>query len=226
VKESEPTIHIEGIDLGYTQTKWVAEKLVTIARDRGLPVSIYRPPLIAGDSKTGIWNTDDFTCRFLKGCIQMGSMPNMNCGITIVPVDYVSQAVVYLSRQKESLGKAFHLNNPNFSSWDEVANWIDDLGYPVRQISYEEWEAELIETVGSKDNALSGLLPFFLRRWSDEQLTFAGLGQRRVKLNCQDTVTKLADSAIACPRVDSKLLKTYFSYFNRSGFLNAPKVRA
>ncbi|MBD1926369.1 thioester reductase domain-containing protein [Trichocoleus sp. FACHB-90] len=226
VKESEPTIHIDGIDLGYTQTKWVAEKLVTIARDRGLPVSIYRPPLIAGDSKTGIWNTDDFTCRFLKGCIQMGSMPNMNCGITIVPVDYVSQAVVYLSRQKESLGKAFHLNNPNFSSWDEVANWIDDLGYPVRQISYEEWEAELIETVGSKDNALSGLLPFFLRRWSDEQLTFAGLGQRRVKLNCQDTVNKLADSAIACPRVDSKLLKTYFSYFSRSGFLNAPKVRA
>jgi len=225
VKESEPTIHTEAIDLGYTQTKWVAEKLVTIARDRGLPVSIYRPPLIAGDSQTGLWNTDDFTCRFLKGCIQMGSMPNMNCGITIVPVDYVSRSIVYLSQQQESLGKAFHLNNPNYSSWNEVADWIDDFGYPVRQISYEEWEAELIEVAGSGDNALSGLVPFFLRRWSEEQLTFAGLGQRRVKLNCEQTVARLADNSIACPRVDSKLLNTYFSHLIRSGFLEAPKVR-
>ncbi len=224
VRESEPILHTEAIDLGYTQSKWVAEKLVTIARDRGLPVSIYRPPLIAGDSQTGLWNTDDFTCRFIKGCIQMGSMPNMNCGITIVPVDYVSRSIVYLSRQKESLGKAFHLNNPNFSSWDDVANWINAFGYPVRQISYEQWEAEL-SNVGSADNALSGLLPFFLRRWSEEQLTFAELGQRRVKLNCEETVAGLAGSSIVCPPVDSKLLDTYFSYLSRSGFLDAPLVR-
>ncbi|MBD2464423.1 thioester reductase domain-containing protein [Oscillatoria sp. FACHB-1407] len=226
VIEAEPILHTEGIDLGYTQTKWVSEKLVTIARDRGLPVTIYRPPLIAGDSKTGTWNTDDFTCRFLKGCIQMGSMPDMNCGITLVPVDYVSQAVVYLSRQKQAIGKAFHLNNPNFSTWSEVAGYINDYGYSVQQISYEEWENKLIDIVSSQDNALSGLLPFFLRRWSDEQLTFAGLGQRRVKLNCQATVAQLSGSSIACPRVDTKLLNTYFSYFIQSGFLEAPKVRA
>ncbi len=225
VTESEPIIHTEGIDLGYTQTKWVAEKLVTIARTRGLPVSIYRPPLIAGDSRIGFWNTDDFTCRFLKGCIQMGSMPNMNCAITIVPVDYVSQAIVYLSQQQESLGKSFHLNNPHYSSWNQVANWIDQFGYPVRQISYEAWEAELIETLGSKDNALNGLLPFFLRRWSKEQLTFAELGQRRVKLNCQETVASLAGTSIICPPVDSKLLNTYFSHFIESSFLATPKVR-
>jgi malonyl CoA-acyl carrier protein transacylase len=225
VTEAEPTVHTEGIDLGYTQTKWVAEKLVTIARDRGLPVSIYRPPLIAGDSKTGIWNTEDFTCRFLKGCIQMGSIPNMNCGITLVPVDYVSQAIVYLSQQKNSQGLAFHLNNPNYSSWNQVCHWINELGYPIRQIPYEEWEAELIQTTTSQDNALNGLLPFFLRRWSNEQLTFAGLGQRRVKLNCQQTVASLASSSIVCPPVDSKLLNTYFSYLTRSGFLTAPKVR-
>ncbi|MBD2103367.1 type I polyketide synthase [Leptolyngbya sp. FACHB-261] len=226
VLESEPILHTDGIDLGYTQTKWVAEKLVTVARERGLPVAIYRPPLIAGDSQTGLWNTDDFTCRFLKGCIQMGSMPNMNCGITLVPVDYVSRAIVQLSQQQESLGKSFHLNNPNFSSWAEVTGWINELGYPIREIDYEDWEIELSKTLGSGDNALSGLLPFFLRRWSDEQLTFAGLGQRRVKLNCQQTVAQLVGSSVSCPRVDAKLLKTYFSYLVRSGFLEAPLVRA
>ncbi len=223
VKESEPIIYTEGIDLGYTQSKWVAEKLVTIARTRGLPVSIYRPPLIAGNSQTGIWNTDDFTCRFIKGCIEMGSMPQMNSGITIVPVDYVSRAIVYLSRQKESQGLAFHLNNPNVSSWSEVANCIHAFGYPVRQISYNKWEAELIETVGYGHNSLTGLLPFFLRRWSEEKLTFSELAQRRVKLNCQETVARLAATSIACPTVDSKLLNTYFSYLKSSGFLDAPQ---
>ncbi|MBD2256617.1 type I polyketide synthase [Pseudanabaena sp. FACHB-2040] len=227
VTESEPTLHTDGIDLGYTQTKWVSEKLVTLAGDRGLPVTIYRPPLIAGDSQTGLWNTDDFTCRFLKGCIQMGSMPDMNCGITLVPVDYVSQAIVYLSRQPESIGKAFHLNNPNFSSWSGVAEAINQCGYPVRQIPYDAWEAELIASTTAADagtHALNGLLPFFLRRWSDEQLTFAGLGQRRAKLNCQATVASLANTAIACPPVDSRLINTYFSYLIRSGFLQAPRV--
>ena len=225
VTELEPTTYTEGIDLGYTQSKWVAEKLVTIARDRGLPVSIYRPPLIAGDSQTGIWNTDDFTCRFIKGCIQMGSMPNMNCAITIVPVDYVSRAIVCLSQQRVSQGLAFHLNNPNFSTWEDIAKWLNNSGYQVRQIAYEKWEAKLIQTSSLQDNALTGLLPFFLRRWSQEQLTFAELGQRRVKLNCQNTVARLADSSIHCPPVDAKLLQTYFTYLIASNFLNNPQVR-
>ncbi|MBD0346506.1 MAG: polyketide synthase, partial [Coleofasciculus sp. Co-bin14] len=89
-----------------------------------------------------------------------------------------------------------------------------------------QWEAELIETAGSGDNALSGLVPFYLRRWSKEQLTFAGLGQRRVKLNCEETVARLSGMSVTCPRVDSKLLTTYFSHLIRSGFLEAPKVRA
>ena len=225
VKESEPIIHTEAIDLGYTQTKWVAEKLVTNARERGLPVAIYRPPLIAGDSRTGFWNTDDFSCRFLKGCIQMGSMPNIDCEVTFVPVDYVSRAIVFLSQQKESLGQAFHLNNPNHSTWRSVARWIDTFGYPLRLIPYQQWESELMETSGSRnDNILSSLLPFFLRRWSKEQLTFSELAQSRAKLNCEETVARLANTSIVCPSVDSKLLDTYFSYFNRSGFLEPAAV--
>ncbi|HKX31268.1 MAG TPA: amino acid adenylation domain-containing protein, partial [Blastocatellia bacterium] len=61
---------------GYAQSKWVAERLVMAARARGLPVSIYRPGRIAGDSRTGISNPDDFVCRYLRGCLQLGAMPD------------------------------------------------------------------------------------------------------------------------------------------------------
>jgi thioester reductase-like protein len=95
VKEQDDFEHCEGVYLGYSQTKWVAEKLVKIAGDRGLPVTIYRPPLIAGHSKTGVSNIDDFICLMLKGCVQLGSFPDIDYMLDMSPVDYVSQASVY-----------------------------------------------------------------------------------------------------------------------------------
>ena len=42
ILEPDELTHCEGLSDGYDQTKWVAEKLVMTARDRGLPICIYR----------------------------------------------------------------------------------------------------------------------------------------------------------------------------------------
>ena len=44
---------------GYAQTKWVSEKLITIAQSRGIPGSSYRLGRVSGHSKTGVCNKDD-----------------------------------------------------------------------------------------------------------------------------------------------------------------------
>lgn len=51
---------------GYTKSKWVSEKMVTTAQLRGLPVSIYRPAMITGHSKTGVANVNDLMNRLIK----------------------------------------------------------------------------------------------------------------------------------------------------------------
>jgi thioester reductase-like protein len=222
VKEQDDFNDWQGIFLGYSQTKWVAEKLVKIAGDRGLPITIYRPPLISGDSKTGICNTHDFINLMIKGCLQMGYFPDVDYMLDMSPVDYVSKAVVYLSRQETSIGKAFHLQHPQPASLKSLVEWIRTFGFSLEMIPYEQWQAELINNVTSQENPLYTLRPFLLERWSDEQITIPDLylQARRPIISCEATLEALKESSIVCPEIDSQLLITYTSYLMQTGFLS------
>ena len=69
VLESDDLVEWRGIHVGYSQTKWVSERRVLAAGAAGLPVTVYRPPLIGGHSKTGVWHDDDLLQRLLLGCL-------------------------------------------------------------------------------------------------------------------------------------------------------------
>lgn len=223
VTESDPLAHSEGMKLAYSQSKWVAEKLMMIASQRGIPVSIYRPPFIAGHSQTGAWYKDDVICRAIKGCIQMGSMTDITDRLDLAPVDYLSQSIVYLSQQKDSLGKTFHLNNPQPGSWQELTDFIYSLGYPIRHIAYQDWQVKLSNAVRSRENPLYHLLPFFLKKLPQEQLAVSHKYQQLIdpQVSCSETQRALNGSSISCPPVNKELLNTYFSNFIRSGWLDS-----
>ena len=227
IREQDNIEQGEGIFGGYAQSKWVAEKLVTTAYSRGVPICIYRPGTITGHSKTGISKTDDLICRMIKSFIQLGSAPSLELMIDMTPVDYVSKAIVHLSRQKESLGKAFHLVNPHPLHLSNFVNEIHSCGYPIQQISYDKWQTDLIKDARrSQDNALSPLLSLLFKRLSEEQLTYLEMCLIGAQFfDCQNTVSGLAGTSIICPPVDARLLGNYLSYFIRSGFLDAPPVR-
>ncbi|MBE9144075.1 thioester reductase domain-containing protein [Planktothrix mougeotii LEGE 06226] len=224
VCEQDPLMFSEGIYLGYSQSKWVAEKLVASARDRGLPVSIYRPPLISGHSRTGEWNIDDFTCLMIRGCVQMKAMPKLDYLMDLAPVDFVSRSIVYLSQQPESLNQVFHLNNPYPLHWNKFIEWIREYGYLIDQIPYQDWLNRLKQESISTNNPLSPLLSFFLKQWSDTQLTIPQMYQQESKprIDCQQTILALVNSGITCPQLDDQLLHTYFEYLLKKGELNPP----
>jgi thioester reductase-like protein len=201
---------------GYAQSKWVAEKLVTIAGSRGLPITIHRPNT-EGHSQTGVFNPQDHLCKILKGCIQLKSAPyDLDLTVSSAPIDYVSKAIVSLSAQRESLGKVFHLVNPHPLSWAEWLNQIASLGYDLQPLPYQVWKTELMNQVrNSQANELYDLSPIF----SDSLLEHAKIPI----FDCQNTLQGLADTSIICPPIDLKLLSVYFSHFIQQGFLEAPQ---
>lgn len=212
---------------GYTQSKWVAEKLVAIARERGLPVCIYRPGRISGHSQTGVCNTGDHTYRMIKGCIQLGSVPNQDVQLNLSPCDYVSQAIVHLSRQRASFGKAFHLRNQKPLNLSEMIQYMRSLGYPIERISRDKWRSQLVNNPNASENALYPLISIFSAGEPHVKASHAD-SDRQIspptspQYDCQNTLAGLAGSSIICPPVDQQLLDVYFSYLIQIGFLHTP----
>ncbi|HET8659015.1 MAG TPA: thioester reductase domain-containing protein, partial [Micromonosporaceae bacterium] len=82
---------------GYVQTKWAAERMVELGRERGIAVDLYRPGRVLGDSRTGACLTTHFTTRVIKGCIQLGMAPDIDIEVEMTPVDYVAAGLVRIS---------------------------------------------------------------------------------------------------------------------------------
>jgi thioester reductase-like protein len=239
IPETEPLDHSGVLYGGYTQSKWVAEKLVVIARSRGLPVTIYRPGLITGDSRTGAWNADDVLSKMMRSWVEMGSVPEMDAATDMTPVDYVSRALVYLSRRAGVEGRVFHLVNQNPVHLGKLVAGIRSLGFELQQLSYEEWRAKMVSmTKISGKQLFSSLAPFFnggkisAALKGLRQSDYAGFGNtldslgnvlslqyatRSVSFGSEVTLEALAGSGIACPNVDGDLLKRYFAYFSHKG---------
>ncbi|MBW4676222.1 MAG: amino acid adenylation domain-containing protein [Desmonostoc geniculatum HA4340-LM1] len=205
-----------GLHSGYAQSKYMAEQLVKMAHTRGLPVTIYRPSNIMGHSKTGICPTTSFLGRTINGCIQMGIAPEVEALLNLVPVDYVSQAIVHLSRQPKISGQTYYIVNPQPIEWKQLVNWMEAIGYPLQQISYQAWYDRLFQLV--KDNSENPLAPLV------SILTY-NLIQKLLgafEFKSENTLKELNRHSIFCSPVNNELLKTYFSYFTESGYLKPP----
>lgn len=201
----------EGLLYGYAQSKWVAEKLVAAAGERGLPTTIYRPGAIVGPRESGVWNPDDVVSRAITGCIQLGQWPDLDVVWPLTPVDYVSKAILHLARRPDSAGKAYHLVNPSPVSAGQLYEWVRSLGYAVERVPSAVWRSELLRRAHrSEDNALLALLPLFLEKVPfDNALTLPEIfvEGRAPKYDCRHALAGLAGSSISCPIVDSKWLE-------------------
>jgi len=108
----------QGFRNPYEETKFEAEKIVQRAAAT-VPVTIYRPSTVVGDSKTG--EIDRFEGPYYLGMVLVMSplmvpLPLPGNGVAplnVVPVDFVVNAVWSLSRNPAAAGRTVHLVDPN-----------------------------------------------------------------------------------------------------------------
>lgn len=97
----------------YEQAKAEAEVEIRKAIDAGLPITVHRPSMVVGDSKTGRalhFQVFYFLVDFLSGRPTRGIFPDLgNARLDIIPVDFVAEAIVRSSRSPTTSGRILHL---------------------------------------------------------------------------------------------------------------------
>lgn len=96
----------------YEQSKAEAEILVRQRVDQGLPVTVHRPSMIVGDSRTGrIMHFQVFyhLCEFLSGARTFGVFPSLEgASLDVIPADYVARMIGWSIGKLELTGLVLH----------------------------------------------------------------------------------------------------------------------
>ena len=126
--------HETDLDVGqrfnnfYEETKFLAEVEVAAARDGGMPTSVYRPAIVVGDSRTGDTQKFDgpyFLLQWLLrqprrfALVPLVGDPTM-VRFTMVPSDFVIDAIEHLSGLERSVGRTYQLADPHPLTVDEL----------------------------------------------------------------------------------------------------------
>ena len=116
----------------YEKTKYLAELHVQQAMVDGLPVTIYRPAIVTGDSRTGETQKYDGPLYYIRWILRQPTpvalLPVVgdihNLAVNIVPRDFVIDAIDHLSGIEASLGNVYHLCDPDPPSVSEIIDAI------------------------------------------------------------------------------------------------------
>ena len=214
----------ENLEHPYFGTKHESERIVRA--ECQTPWRVYRPGLVVGDSRTGEADKIDGPYYFFKLIQKMRRilppwMPSIGLEggrINIVPVDFVVDALAWLSHQKNLDGRCFHLTDPHPMRVGDVLNVFARAGHAPE--------------MGMRINAaLLGFIPRGVRK-SLMALTPVRRIQRAVmkdlglpedimqfinyptRFDCRDTEKALAGSGISVPPLNSYAWKLW-DYWER-----------
>lgn len=124
-----------GLDNPYLLTKHESEKLVR--EECKIPWRVYRPGMVVGHSKTGEIDKIDGPYYFFKMLQKIRSalpqwMPTIGIEggrLNIVPVDFIADAIDFISHAPGEDGGCFHLTDPDPHKVGEVINIFAEAGH-------------------------------------------------------------------------------------------------
>eukprot|EP00122_Pirum_gemmata_P005542 Pgem_evm1s5050 len=178
-----------GPEDGYSQSKWVAEKIICNAIENGADAYIYRLGRITGESKLGVGNTNDYFSSLIKGNIQLRFAFSNYQNVDLTPVDYVVDSILEISTYSSHNHidyKIFHINNPNPANWKNIIEILNEKGYIVEFTDFNIWRKKVF----NNDTALNAFLTLYDEDPQPDPLA-----------TCTNTISILekAKTGVVCP---------------------------
>lgn len=133
IKEDE-LHHEAGFRNHYEQTKYLAEISVNNLKTN-LPITIHRPSVVCGDSKTGETAKYDgiyYLIHYLRKWpvgLTLLNIGNPEVRLNLVPVDFVIESMVTLAQDERALGATVQLADPTPLTTQEL---FDEISKSIR----------------------------------------------------------------------------------------------
>ena len=147
--------HTAGFRNHYEETKYLAELSVDSLK-KELPVTIHRPSVVCGDSRTGETAKYDgiyYLIHYLRmwpGALTLLNIGNSEVRLNLVPVDFVIDAMMALAKDEKAAGATVQLADPEplttqqlFDAISKVIRGRDSFAtvpagivYPVLMLPY------------------------------------------------------------------------------------------
>ncbi len=194
----------EELDRGQTfgrdfeRTKFEAEARVRRAA-ADIPVSIMRPGLMVGDSRTGEFDTADDPYHMMLAFLNVPldiPIPLPGRGdypLHLVPIDYVVRAMHHISKDPRGVGRTFHLTDPNPLPAARVLDLIADHANRKRPRG--------AIPAGIARRLLK--LPGMAERFGAPPSSVVDWFNRLVIYNTTNTLELLSGTELACPPFES-----------------------
>lgn len=120
--------------LGYSRSKWVAEKICQYYGNNGLNVNVIRVGQLCGDTRHGYWNQSEGWPLMLAAGTSIKALPDLREEVYWLPVDIAASLVLEITGLGTLTGgdngnsprvePLFHVLNPHGVWWSEILNWM------------------------------------------------------------------------------------------------------
>ena len=199
------------LDLGqefnntYEQSKFEAELLINEFREKGLKISIFRPSIIMGDSKTG--KTNNFRMfyqplHFFSLEIYKRFPANLKCAQNLINIDTVAKAVSILGEIEEN--STYHIVSPEDTSVEFFMKLVSEYFgvelpefIPVEEFDFNEWTS-------AQKTLAEPYIPYF---------------NFKTKFLSQKTQQLLEEYDFTYPKIDENNLFNIFEYCCKRNFI-------
>lgn len=201
----------------YEQSKFEAEKLVLKCEGKGLPVTIYRPGAITGDSRSGYTNNFEMIYRPLQifHFELFNEIPaDKNAIYSFAPVDYTAEAIIRISLDNNSYNSTYHLASPKLIT---LKKFVDVAS------RYFKFETPLF--VPKEKFDFKKLSPFQLRII----LPYIPYLNYKLRFDTKHAQVILDKTDFSWPEIDDIFLKRLFKFCVQCGFIipkKKPSLRA
>lgn len=198
-----PPIYIKN---GYNLSKWVGERILERARERGVWVNLYRPGNISFNSLTGVCQPHkNRLMLMLKGSIQLGQVPEFALNFDLMPVDFLARFIAFHASRYQPEKAVFNLHNPEPLSWDRYVASFRESGREFSLVSVADWQRQLGRV--DSDNALFGVLGFYLNGFEEDIGDISMIGHDNAQAGVRQMGARYPEKSAALLRRGCDYLK-------------------